>query len=146
MIQVTNNVKKFIEKNKGEIIVYGAGNAGYWTGYYLTQCNIDFSAYIDKAVYTEDAICNGRPICAIDKFADYRGGRDIRIIVTPTAYESALTDIIWQSEICGFNALCLVPRYLNITTGEEIYHINKLLSYFRGKLLRGRLSENPFSR
>ena len=64
-------------------------------------------------------------------------GREIRIIVTPKAYESAVSELLWQERRYHFNALCLVPKYVNITTGEEIYNINKLLSYFRGKLLSG---------
>ena len=79
---------------------------------------------------------NEKYIFSSEKLKEYRD-HNIRIIITPSAYESVLSDILWLERKYKFNAICLVPRYLDIIQHKEMYHINKLLSYFRGKLLVG---------
>lgn len=136
MIKVTNNTKDFIEKQCGEIFIYGAGNAGYWVGNYMNRCGVDFSAYFDKKINHEEATYNGKPVISIERLKEYKG-RSIRIIVTPKCYENVLADLLWLDHLYEFHALCLIPRFKHLSTHEEGYHINKLLSYFRGLLFVG---------
>ena len=136
MIQVTNDTHDFFEKHNEEILIYGAGNAGYWIGHYMNRCGLDYSGYIDKKLDHEDVTYNDKPVYTPDKLKEYRG-RSLRIIVSPHNYENVLADLLWMEHLYEFNALCLVPRYKHISTKEEGYHINKLLSYFRRKLFKG---------
>ncbi len=136
MITITNDTKNFIEIQSGEIFVYGAGNAGYWVGYYMNRCKIDFTAYLDQKVFCEDAKYNDKPVFIPHMLKKYTR-KSIRIIVTPRNYEKVLADLLWLDHLYEFNALCLVPRFIHVSTHEEGYNINKLLSYFRGKLFIG---------
>ncbi len=138
MIKITNNTVDFLEKETGELFIYGAGNAGYWIGYYMNRCGLDFYAYFDKKKYREEAIYNGKPIFQPEKLKEYKE-KSIRIIVSPMCYESVLADLLWMEHLYGFHALCLVPRYKHISTKEEGYHINKLLAYFRRRLFVGEI-------
>lgn len=136
MIKLTNNTKDFFERQSGEIFIYGAGNAGYWVGYYMNLCNIEFSAYLDKKIYIEGSKYNNKPVVYPQKLEEFKG-KSVRIVVTPKNYEEVLADLLWLDSLYDFHALCLVPRFVHVSTRVEGYHINKLLSYFRRKLLKG---------
>ncbi len=138
MIQVTNNTKSFIEKQTGEIFIYGAGNAGYWVGYYMNLCEIDFTAYFDKQICSNDSTYNGKPVYSPQKLKEYKE-KPIRIIISPKCYESVLSDLLWLDNLYGLSVLCLVPRFIHVSTKEEGYHINKLLAYFRRRLFVGEI-------
>ena len=45
--------------------------------------------------------------------------------------------MVFAEKKYGFHALCLVPRYMHFIHLQEMYHINKLLAYFRRKLYVG---------
>lgn len=138
MIQVTNNVKDFLEKEKGEIFIYGAGNAGYWVGYYMNRCGYEFSGYLDKTIDHEGALYNGKPIYLNRKLldAEYRD-RSLRIIVASQYYDQIISELLWMDKFHKLNALCLIPRYVDLTSKEDGYQINHFLAYFRRKLFKG---------
>ncbi len=139
MIEVTNDIKRFLEKETGEIIIYGAGNAGYWVGYYMNRCGIDFSCYVDKKIQGEEgAFYNDKPVYSPKKLNEYKG-RSIRIIITPQQYEQILAGLLICEKDMGFNALCCIPSFVHQTTKVEGYHINKFLAYFRRKLFKGEI-------
>lgn len=138
MISLTNDAYKFFENEQSEVIIYGAGNAGYWIGYYMNRCGMDFSFYIDKKVWHDGSMYNGKPVCLPEILKGY-SGCSIRIIVSPTNYEAVLADLIVLEQKYGFNALCFVPRYFHLTTKVEGYHINQFLAYFRRKLFKGEI-------
>lgn len=56
MITTINNVTEFIERERGLIFIYGAGNLGYWVGKYMHLCGIKFKGYLDKGATKE---CEG---------------------------------------------------------------------------------------
>ncbi len=136
MVSVTNNVHRFLGNETGEIILYGAGNSGYWVGYYLNRCEVDYTCYIDAHVDNENSIYNGKPVYLPKYLKEYRG-KHIRIIVTPAVYKDILAEILWMDHVFGIDALCLIPRYMDFITHQEEYNINKLLGYFRRKLFVG---------
>lgn len=138
MITVTNNMKEFMEKNTGMIILYGAGNSGYWTGYYMNKCNIDFCCYFDKGHQRDKMFMNGKPIFHPSKFVDFQG-KPLRIIVTANCYEAILADLLEYDRQYNLSILCLVPKYKSTRTYKagEVYNINKMLGYFRRKLFIG---------
>ncbi len=131
MITVTNDTKDFIENQKEELFVYGAGNSGYWIGHYLNRCGIGFSGYIDGNEKYCSALCQGKPVYLPQKLSEYRG-KSIRLIISPRLYETVLSDLLFSERKYGFHALCLVPRFLP----EELYDINGFLGYFRRRLYR----------
>lgn len=134
MIEVTNNKKDFFENNNDELWIYGAGNAGYWIGYYLDRCKISFCGYLDKNVTRENVFLNKKQVCSPLVLSKNKN-KPVRIIVSPKTYESVLTDLLWADHNYGITALCLIPLYYHVSLQEEGYHINKLLAYFRRKLL-----------
>jgi len=95
MIKVTNNVKDFLEKRTGEIFIYGAGNAGQWVGYYMTQCGIAFTGFLDKKIDRADSTYMEKPVFYPDKLKEY-AGKCLRIIITPNTYETVLADLLWM--------------------------------------------------
>jgi len=138
MLKITNNTGNFLEKETGELIIYGAGNAGYWTGYYMNRCGYDFSCYLDRKVEHIGVLYNGKPVYRPDILSGYKG-RSLRIIISPNAYESVLVDLHFMEMKYGFSALCLVPRYMHFEWHREMYDINKFLGFFRRKLFTGKL-------
>ncbi len=138
MIQVTNNVKDFLEKEEGEIFIYGAGNAGYWVGYYMNRCGYAFSGYLDKRIDHEGALYNGKPIYLNKKLldAEYKD-RSLRIIVASQYYDQIVSELLWMDKFHKLNALCLIPRYTYPTIKGEGYNINHFLAFFRRKLFKG---------
>lgn len=136
MLKVTNNTINFFEKEDGSIIIYGAGNHGYWLGYYLNQCKIDFLGYIDENPKYTGALCNGKPIWSSDYLKQFNN-KNIRIIIATKIYESVVCSLLFADNKYQFHALCLVPRYMNYLLHTEIYDINYLLGYFRHQLYIG---------
>ena len=136
MIRVTNNTQSFLENETGEIVLYGAGNSGYWVGYYLNKCAVDFACYIDAQIDNENALYNGKPVFLPTYLKKYCG-HHIRIIVTPLVYKEILAELLWMDHLFGIDAICLIPRYMDFITHKEEYNINKFLGYFRRKLFIG---------
>ena len=136
MVKITNNMTDFIENHTGEIIIYGAGNAGYWIGHYMNKCNVDFSMYIDRAIIHEGALFNNKPVYKPEKLAEFTG-KSIRIIVSPVCYAAIMYDLTKLTEKYSISVLCLVPVYKSIIANGDSYNINKLLAYFRNKLFVG---------
>lgn len=135
MIAVTNDVKDFIENQTGETLIYGAGNSGYWVGYYLNRCGIEFSGYIDNNEKYCGALCQGKPVYQPQKLSEYKE-RNLRLIISTKLYESVLCDLLFGEKKYGFHALCLVPRFKHPILNKEMYDINYLLGYFRGCLYK----------
>lgn len=138
MVSVTNNISDFFENKDGEIVIYGAGNSGYWLGYYMNKCDVSFSFYVDKkAESSRIAEMNNHPIYPLDKLKEFKG-RQVRIIIAANTYESMLSELLFADTDNSYSILCLVPRFRRVTgdVGPE-YNINRLLGYFRHKLLHG---------
>lgn len=136
MVSVTNNTHDFFEKNSGEIMIYGAGNSGYWIGYYMNRCKMEFSCYLDKIAEHENLFMNGKPVFRPDKLGEYQD-RSLRIIISANAYESVITDLVFLEQKYHVHLRCLVPRYKHFIWGYESYNINKFLAYFRRRLYTG---------
>ncbi len=135
MIKVTNDTKTFFEREEGEIIIYGAGNAGFWVGWFMNKCNVDFSCYIDRNPGKRELTFNDHPIYSIDKLMEM-SDIHIRLVISPCAYKEILADLLWMDHKFGVDALCLIPQYREIDTElhREVYDINHMLGYFRRKL------------
>ena len=134
MIQTTNNAKEFFEKNNEPIYIYGVGNPGYWVTYYMQKCNIRYEGYIDKAVTTDDCYMSGKRIIHPKELKAYTNGK-IRVIVAIGKPEEAVEELHWNAD--KNDILCLVPFYLDHNRRCKQYDINKMLSYFRRKLIAG---------
>lgn len=135
MIAVTNDTKDFIENQDEELFIYGAGNSGYWIGYYLNQCGIEFSGYIDSNEKYCGAMCQGKPVNQPQKLSEYKE-RNIRLIISPRFYEPILSDLLFSTRKYGFHALCLVPQFVHFSSKREAYDINFFLGYFRRRLYK----------
>lgn len=135
MIRITNNVKEFLEKEIGDIYIYGAGNAGYWIGYYMNQCGYTFEKYIDRDIRHADATYMEHEVVPLDFMINCAGSK-IRMIITPKCYEQILSEMLWIDHLKeGMEIVCLVPKYENIISRKKEYHINRMLGFFRRKLL-----------
>lgn len=132
MIRTTNDVTEFIEMEQGPILIYGAGNPGYWVGKYMHLCNITFEGYIDKGA-KEECESYGKPIYHPVILKSFHDPKQLRIILAVGNPGGALADLHWYAG--KRNIVCLVPIYEDYITKERIYDINKLLSYFRSKLI-----------
>jgi uncharacterized protein (DUF1919 family) len=139
MITITNNSSSFFEENNDQdILIYGAGNTGMWTGIFMNRLGLKFSGYLDKNIQFEGAVLNDRPIHKPDKLKDY-ANRSVKIIVCPKCYKEICFDIMWLARKYKFDALCLVPQYCDFILRDERFNINKFLGYFRRKLIIGEL-------
>lgn len=136
MIRVTNDVKSFFEKDSGEIVIFGAGNAGYWIGYYMNCCNLQYEFYVDRFPGHDDSLFNGHRIYSIEILKKY-SNKHIRIIISPRVYSDILAVLLFDEERLGIDALCYVPLSIDVTQGVKRYNINHFLGYFRRKLLVG---------
>lgn len=142
MIFIEKDLKSFIEDSNDELIIYGAGNAGYWIGYYMNMCKVDFSCYLDKGIKDEGTLFNGKPILSpLNKLKEYSGKR-IRIFVSIGEYQSAIYDLLELSQKYDFYARCYIPLAYVITEmtqgdKEEKYAINASLGYFRKQQFKG---------
>lgn len=142
MISITKDLKSFIEDCNDELMIYGAGNSGYWTGYYMNKCQVDFSCYLDNGIKDEGTLLNGKPILLpSNKLKEYNG-KMIRIFVSITAYQSAVYDLLESSQKYGFYAQCYIPLDYSLSElgqkdRKETYAINATLGYFRKQLFNG---------
>ncbi len=136
MIQTTNQTKDFIEKISSPLMIYTAGHAAYWTGDFLKRCNIDFLGYIDKSVPEGGAYYYGRPIFPPDKLKEF-AGQTLRLIVPGKSLPAVIKDLETFDAEIGLNLICLVPVYNKRgSKTEHEYNVNKMLGYFRRKLLK----------
>ncbi len=136
MIRVTNDARAFFEEEHGDVIIYGAGNAGHWIGYYMNRCNLDFLCYIDRYVPREGIRLNGHEVCHVEILKEFKD-KAIRIVISPQAYKEILADLMWFDHKWPLNALCIIPQYVDVVSDIEAYNINKFLGYFRRKLFKG---------
>ena len=135
MLSVTNDITDFIENQKEELFIYGAGNSGYWIGHYLNRCGIEFTGYIDSNEKYCGALCQGKPVYLPEKLSEYKN-KSIRLIISPRFYEPILSELLFSERRCGFHALCLVLRFMHFSTKQEVYDINYFLGYFRRRLYK----------
>ncbi len=140
MLKVTNNTTEFFEKEDGDIIIYGAGNAGYWVGYYMNRCGINFECYVDKNIWHEKIYLLEKPVYKPDELFRFKGEK-VRIIITAKNQDSVLAKLLELEQRYSINAICLTPLYPSINRPDKIkrYNINKFLGYFRKKLLKAPL-------
>ena len=142
MVIITKDLKEFIEKYNDEIMIYGAGNAGFWVGHYMSLCDIQYSCYLDKRVVHQGSLLNERPIfLSQERLTEYKGS-NIRIFVSIENYTDAIVELTYLSQKYDFSALCYIPVGYVITEAnsanrKESYCINASLSYFRKKLFKG---------
>lgn len=137
MIKVTNDIQSFLEQEEGELIIYGAGNAGYWIGWFMNRCGIEYSCYIDRNPGTRQLNYNDHRIYPVTLLEDI-SDRHLRLIISPAAYKEILADLLWMDHTFGLDALCLIPQFRELDTElhKEVYDINHLLGYFRRKLYK----------
>lgn len=135
MISVTNDPKTFFEKEQGEIIIYGAGNAGYWTSFFMDKCCISHSFFLDKNATEKKATLNGHPIFPVEKLKEYKK-KHIRLVASLKAYKEVLADLLWLDHLWGLDISCIIPQYKDLICGDDRYNINRFLGYFRRKLLK----------
>ncbi len=138
MINVVNDVKSFIEKETGEIYIYGSGNAGYWTGYYMNRCGIKFEGYIDKGAENDKVMCNDHCIYPLKKLKELSGIRT-RLIISPSVYKEITAELLWLDHLWNLDLLCAIPHYSDVIDKKEVYNINKFLGYFRRRLFKGEI-------
>lgn len=141
MISITKDLKSFIEDYDTDIVIYGAGNAGYWTGYYMNRCKVNFQFYLDGKVEKEGCLLNERPIFSAKNKAKELKGKEIRIFISACQYQSILYDLLELSNEYSFSALCYVPVgyvLINMNTSDRKaeYNINAALGYFRKQLIK----------
>ncbi|MBR3622627.1 MAG: DUF1919 domain-containing protein [Selenomonadaceae bacterium] len=137
MLRLTNNTKDFIENHQSPIIVYSAGNAGYWTGVFLKKCSVDFLGFLDKSVTKEPVYYDGKLLYHPGKLWEFRH-QALRIILPLTQYNEVITELLFSAQKYDLDLLCLVPRYRRITENNKTmhYNINVMFGYFREKLLK----------
>ena len=135
MIKLTNDVKAFMEKEQGDLILYGAGNSGYWIGFYMDRCGINYLYYIDKNVGHADALFNGHRVFPMHKLKQL-DGKHIRIVITPKVYGEIITELMLEETRLKLDATLFVPISMDVTLGYKRYNINHFLGYFRRRLLK----------
>ena len=135
MVFMTNDIKSFIEKESAPIVICSTDNAGYWTGYYLNKCNVDFQFYVDDEVKNENTFCNGRPVYKFESLCETNRGGVFRLIVPTQNPDLILNKLAFLSEKFNLNFLCLLPLY-KTSEKDVTYNINKMLGYFRKKLMK----------
>lgn len=133
MIQVTNDVADFLENNDGTLLIYGIGNPGRWVSTYMKKCGIEWDAYVDQvAKGMDDVYLFGKRIMHPQELPKYES-EHLRIIIAVEKQNEVLADLQWYAK--NNDILCLVAFYKDYLTGEKVYDINKMLSYFRCKLV-----------
>jgi len=139
-MKITSNTKNFIEKQSGDIFIYQTDNAAYWVGYYLDKCQIDFSGYIDRHVSIQNSYLNGKLIYSIDKLIEYADKEQIRLIVPSPEYAKHIVELSGYEQKYNITISCLIAEHKRRDiiwreSRDKIYHINKLLAYFRKRLV-----------
>ena len=136
MITTTNDVKEFFESSESPIYIYGAGNPGYWVGKYLHLCGMNYEGYFDKGARDVNCLMYGKTIYNPSEIPLVSAGEnELRIIVAVKNVDEVLGQIHWYHNNRRIH--CLIPMYEDYISKERIYDINKLLSFFRSKLLVG---------
>lgn len=138
----TNNAKKFFEEYSTPLAVGMSDNAGYWAGYFLNKCKIDFVCYVDKNAKDDNSFCNGKPVYSFEKFAEYvsqcaMGGgeqKTFRLFIPSKMLDTVTEDITAIEAKCNVTFVVLNAFYV-ISKGRLSYNVNKLFGYFRSKLL-----------
>lgn len=133
MIKTTNNAKDFFENYNSSIFIYGGGNPGYWVSEYMGKCDLDFEGYIDIAANTENLYLRGKKIIHPERLNSY-GGEELRIVIAIGNPEEAISTLHWFVKK-DMKLVCLTPIYSDFVNHKKTYDINRLLSYFRCKLL-----------
>lgn len=133
MIQVTNDVGDFLENKEGRLLIYGIGNPGRWVSTYMMKCGIEWDAYVDQvAKGMDDVYLWGKRIMHPQELAKYEK-EPLRIIVAVEKQNEVLADLQWY--VPDNDILCLVAFYKDPIIENKTYDINKMLSYFRSKLI-----------
>lgn len=132
-IKITNRTKAFFENTTGEIYVYGASLCGYWIGYYLEKCGIEYKGYVDKSWQSGEYVYNGKPMYSLDCLRS--GEEPKRLIISVKACDLAIRDILILPG--NVSCVCLLPVYDFSARTDKIFDINFLLGYFRQKLFKG---------
>lgn len=134
MIQVTNNAESFFRESDEPIYIYGAGNPGRWVSEYMDRCHMEYTGFIDRAAGSaDDCFLRGKKVISPEKLNKLEEKR-IRVIAAIGRPQEALVQLHQCAD--ALNVLCLYPVYKNLLlNGKEEYDINRLLSYFRKKLL-----------
>lgn len=138
MITVTKDMYSFMSDDT-PLYIYGAGRTGYWCGHYMNEMGIAFDAYVDKigGATAKGCVLNDHPI--LDRTILYDRDRDIRVIVASSCYQDILSDLLLHDQKRQNRLLCYVPVYPRLIDPEiPQYNANRMLAYFRKKLLKGR--------
>ena len=134
MIRFTNDTHDFFENHNEEIVLWGAGNAGYFVGNYMDRCGMNGFCYVDENRIHDGVVCNGKRVYKPNELLKI--GKKYRIVITPYIYQPILDQIAeYDWRVKGLDLLCLLPKFKSIEYDAERYNINKLLSYFRNKLI-----------
>ena len=80
MIKVTNDMKFFIEKSEGDIVILSAGNSAYYITYFTKKLNIPVACYIDMSAKVEGEFYNGIPIY-YSQAIQFWTGKNLRLII-----------------------------------------------------------------
>lgn len=133
MIQTTNDVADFLENNDGTLFIYGIGNLSRWVSDYMIRCEIEWSGYIDRlAKGMDDIFMHGKKVIHPAELSKYKTER-LRIIIAADKQDEILSDLQWYAR--DNDLLCLVPIYKDFFAEGKVLDVNKLLGYFRNKLL-----------
>ena len=134
MIRTTYNEVEFFECIAGDIIIYGAGNSGYWIGRYMDMCSMDYLCYVDSQITKEEVYLNERKVISPRELRRF-DNKKLRIILSPNDFESVLKDLFVMDIDMGWDIVCIIPYYEHRFFGYKTYDINRFLGYFRNKLL-----------
>lgn len=138
MITVNEGLDAFLNNYiEAPIYIYGAGHCGDWIGEFMNRCNIEFTGYIDKRSLDGEML-NKKPCYRPEVLKNYK---DVRIILSPSAYKSIRYDLLEVEHKYGVNCICIIPASPNARTPESTdgYDINKFLGYFRKRFLKNDL-------
>ncbi len=133
MIRVIYDIEQFF-KSDGKLFIYGAGHYGQLLGQYMNKLRIPYDGYLDEKWGGEKGIlCKDHQVSITKKLYDYPG-ENLRIVVAIRNYSDALTTLYSLADE-RVSMLCLIPIRKSFVSGKREYMINRLLGYFRGKLI-----------
>jgi len=134
MISVTNNINTFFEGETCRIYIYGTGDYGKWVARFMRKCDMEFEGFIDGGISErQDCYVLGKTVMHPGALR-FLGRKRLKIIIAALAANEILAELPWHTG--GMEVLCLVPVYNDLVEGKKVYDINKLLSYFRAKLMK----------
>ena len=138
MIKITNRIKEFID-DKGDLFIWGGGNIGEITGRYMNKCGISYEGYIDSNVKNSEITLNEHKIFNAREIKDWSKEKQYRVIVASGQFESIVFDISNLASKYELIILCYIPIYEKRSfakeKGVEVYNVNRMLGFFRRKLL-----------